>query len=37
LYRNLGIDINRVTLNDLNGRPRYLIDHTQYQPLPELI
>jgi len=37
LYRNLGIDINRVTVDDLNGRPRYLVDHSLYQPLPELI
>ena len=36
LYRNLGIDINQATINDLSGRPRYLIDHSQYQPLPEL-
>jgi uncharacterized protein (DUF1501 family) len=37
LYRNLGIDINRATVLDLNGRPRYLVDHSQYQPLPEVI
>ena len=37
LYRNLGIDVNRATVNDLSGRPRYLIDHTQYQPLREVI
>jgi hypothetical protein len=36
LYHNLGIDINRATVADLNGRPRYLIDHDKYQPLPEL-
>jgi hypothetical protein len=35
LYRNLGIDVNRVTLTDLAGRPQYLVeDHAQ--PLPEL-
>jgi hypothetical protein len=36
LYHNLGIDINRATIADLNGRPRYLVDHDEYQPLPEL-
>ncbi len=36
LYHNLGIDINRATLNDWSGRPRYLVDHTRYQPLKEL-
>jgi len=37
LYRNLGIDTNHATINDLHGRPRYLIDHNAYQPLPELV
>ncbi len=37
LYHNLGIDINRATVNDLSGRPRYLVDHTQYQPLREVV
>ena len=37
LYRNLGIDIDHVTIPDLNGRPRFLVEHNQYQPLPELI
>jgi uncharacterized protein (DUF1501 family) len=37
LYRNLGLDVNRATVNDLSGRPRYLVDHTQYQPLREVI
>lgn len=36
LYRNIGIDTNHATLNDLSGRPRYLIDHTKYHPLREL-
>lgn len=35
LYHNMGIDVNSVTLNDLNGRPQYLVDHMQ--PLHELI
>jgi hypothetical protein len=37
LYRNLGIDVNTATVTDLNGRPRYLIDHNLYQPMPELV
>jgi hypothetical protein len=37
LYRNIGIDINRATVNDLHGRPRNLIDHNKYQPLPEVM
>ena len=26
LYHNLGIDVERTTVRDLNGRPRYLVD-----------
>jgi hypothetical protein len=26
LYRNLGIDVSKVTLEDLTGRPQYLVD-----------
>src|SRR5262249_34411322 len=36
LYHNLGIDVERATINDLSGRPQYLIDH-RHQPLPELL
>ncbi|MDP7017836.1 MAG: DUF1501 domain-containing protein, partial [Pirellulaceae bacterium] len=32
LYRNMGIDIDRTTVRDFSGRPRYLVDHTLYQP-----
>jgi uncharacterized protein (DUF1501 family) len=35
LYHRLGIDVNTVTLNDLSGRPQYLVD--QVQPMRELI
>ena len=35
LYRNLGIDVSKVTLPDLTGRPHYLVDG--YQPIPELM
>jgi hypothetical protein len=35
LYRNLGIDVTRTTITDLNGRPQYLVeDHGQ--PLREV-
>lgn len=36
LYHNLGIDARRTTINDLGGRPRYLVD-SQYAPMPELV
>jgi hypothetical protein len=36
LYRNLGIDIDRTTIQDLNGRPQYLVeDHAR--PLREVM
>jgi hypothetical protein len=34
LYRNMGLDVSTATVNDLTGRPRYLIDG--HQPIPEL-
>jgi uncharacterized protein (DUF1501 family) len=36
LYRNLGIDVKRTTLQDLNGRPQYLVEDGA-QPLWEVI
>ncbi len=36
LYHNLGIDANKVTLNDLSSRPQFLVDNN-YQPVRELI
>ena len=36
LYHNLGINTDRATLNDLHGRPRFLVDHVQYRPLREV-
>ena len=36
LYRNLGIDVNSVTLDDHQGRPRYLVDGGA-QPIRELV
>ena len=35
LYRHLGLDVGSVKLNDLSGRPQYLLDHSQ--PMPELM
>lgn len=34
LYRHLGIDADRVTINDLSGRPTRLVEHGR--PIPEL-
>jgi hypothetical protein len=36
LYHNLGIDVNRTTLADLNGRPEYLVEDNA-QPMKELV
>ena len=36
LYKNLGIDVQHTTVNDLQGRPRYFIDIDKYRALPEL-
>ncbi|MBI3418325.1 MAG: DUF1501 domain-containing protein [Verrucomicrobia bacterium] len=35
LYHNLGIDVSKVTIPDLSGRPQYLVDG--YQPMKELV
>src|SRR5258705_1453790 len=35
LYQNLGIDVSKVTVRDLTGRPQYLVDG--YQPMRELV
>ncbi len=37
LYQNLGIDVQTATVQDLQGRPRYLVDNNQYKVMPELI
>lgn len=37
LYHQLGIDINQATVQDLSGRPRYLVDHARYQPMVEVV
>jgi uncharacterized protein (DUF1501 family) len=36
LYHNLGINVDRTTLQDLSGRPQYLVEE-QAEPLRELI
>jgi uncharacterized protein (DUF1501 family) len=35
LYHNLGIDVARTTVQDLNGRPQYLVEDNA-EPLREL-
>ena len=36
LYHNLGIDARRTTVEDLTGRPRFLVD-SQHAPMKELV
>jgi hypothetical protein len=36
LFRNLGIDTNQLTIQDLNGRPQYLVED-QARPLQEVL
>ncbi len=36
LYHNLGLDVAHTTINDLSGRPQYLVD-PRYRPLPEVV
>ena len=36
LYHNLGIDVNRATITDLNGRPQFLTEDNA-QPMRELV
>jgi Protein of unknown function (DUF1501) len=36
LYHNLGIDVSKVTMNDLSSRPQFLVDNNA-QPIRELI
>ncbi len=37
LYKNLGISVDHLTLNDLQGRPQYLVDHNRFRPMAELV
>jgi hypothetical protein len=36
LYHNLGIDVKAATLQDLNGRPQYLVEDNAL-PMRELV
>ncbi len=36
LYHNLGIDVSKTTVNDLSGRPQFLVDRG-LQPMRELV
>jgi Protein of unknown function (DUF1501) len=36
LYHNLGIDVSRTTINDLSGRPQFLVED-QASPMRELV
>lgn len=36
LYHNLGIDVSKVTINDLTGRPTFLVDNG-WTPMRELV
>lgn len=36
LYHNLGIDVNRQTVSDIEGRPQFLVDDNA-QPIKELV
>ena len=36
LYSNCGIDVETATINDLKGRPRYLVDQ-KYKKMRELV
>ena len=35
LYHNLGIDVSKVTIKDLSGRPQFLVDG--HAPMKELV
>ncbi|MEZ6147534.1 MAG: DUF1501 domain-containing protein [Planctomycetaceae bacterium] len=37
LYKSMGINIEKTTLRDFQGRPQFLVEHNQYQPMPELV
>ena len=37
LYHNMGIDTKTATVQDLTGRPRYLVENGNYTPIAEII
>ena len=36
LYHNVGVDVSKVQLQDLSGRPQYLVDNG-HGPIAELV
>jgi len=36
LYHSLGLDVGKITMEDLTGRPQFLVDQG-YQPMRELV
>ena len=36
LYQHLGLDARTASVDDLSGRPRYLVDE-QFRPMAELV
>ena len=37
MYHNMGIDVRHLALNDLQGRPQYLVDNDRYGVMQELV
>lgn len=37
LYKSIGIDLDHMAIPDLQGRPRFLVEHNTYRPMPELV
>ena len=37
LYHNMGLNVDLTTIEDTTGRPQYLVEHTKYQPISEII
>ena len=37
MYHNMGIDVRHLKLNDLQGRPQYLVDNDRYGVMQELV
>lgn len=37
LYKSLGLDVNTLTIPDFQGRPQFLVDANQHQPMSELV
>ncbi len=37
LYKAVGIDLDHLAIPDFQGRPRFLVEHNKYRPMPELV